>query len=95
MVVSNQVKSSRKDGVSQKPVFKTNRPYRVLEKDTPRSYWLQSLPFCESLGRPENKLKESVTRMEKIPSAMVLHNHVDGSETIFYTMLGPLVNNTM
>ena len=31
--------------------------------------------------------------MEKIPSIMVIHNHVDGTETIFDTIEGPLTNN--
>ena len=33
--------------------------------------------------------------MEKIPSTMVLHKHVDGAYTIFATMEGPLENNTL
>ena len=31
--------------------------------------------------------------MEKIPSPMVLHNHVNGAETRFSTMAGPLAKN--
>ena len=46
LVVRKQVKSSRKDGVSQKLVFRTDGPYIVLEKATPSSYWLKCLPFC-------------------------------------------------
>ena len=33
--------------------------------------------------------------MEKIPSTMVLHNHVDEAETIFATMTGPLENSPL
>ena len=76
VVVKNHVKSSRKDGVTQKLVFKTKGPYRVLEKAAPSSYWLQSFTFCEGLGRPGRKVKESAARMEKVPSTMVLHKHV-------------------
>ena len=46
LVVRKQVKSSRKDGVSQKLVFRTDGPYIVLEKAAPSSYWLQCFPFC-------------------------------------------------
>ena len=49
--------------------------------------------FCEGLGRPGGKKKESAPRTEKIPSNMVIHNHVDGEDTIFSTMLGTLVKN--
>ena len=58
LVVRKQVNSTIKDGKTQKLVFKTKGPYRVLEKATPSSYWLQSLPFCEGLGRPGRKVKE-------------------------------------
>ena len=46
VVVSMQVKSTRKNGVSRKLVFKTKGPYRVLEKATPSSYFLRRLNFC-------------------------------------------------
>ena len=35
VVVRKQIKSSRKDGVDEKLVFKTKGSYIVLEKDTP------------------------------------------------------------
>ena len=41
LVVRNQVNSIRKDGISQKLVFKTKVSYRVLEKAKSISYWLQ------------------------------------------------------
>ena len=52
VVLRGQVKKIRRDMITHKLVFKQKGPYRVLEKDTPISYWLQSLPFCEGLGRP-------------------------------------------
>ena len=57
VIVSKQVKSIIKDGVSPKQVFKTKGTYRVMEKDKPSSYWLLSFPFCEGLGRPGIKVK--------------------------------------
>ena len=33
--------------------------------------------------------------MEKLPSTMVIHKHVDGVDTIFTTMSGPLVNKPL
>ena len=44
---------------------------------------------------PEKKVKKSAAKMENIPSTMVLHKHVDVADTIFATMLGPLVNNPL
>ena len=38
-------------------------------------------------------MKSSAARMEKIPSTMVLHKNVDGADTRFSTMEGPLTNN--
>ena len=95
VVVRKQVKSSRKDGIPHKLLFKTKGPYIVPEKTTPISYWLQRLPFCEGLGRPGIKVKESAARMEKIPSTMVLHRNVDGVDTRFSTMAGTLANNPL
>ena len=40
-------------------------------------------------------MKEPVSRIEKIPSTMVLNRHAYGSDTIFTTMSGPLVNSPL
>ena len=40
-------------------------------------------------------MKESAARMEKILSAMVIHKHVDGEDTIFATIPGPFMNNPL
>ena len=39
------------------------------------------------------KVKESASRMENIPSTMVLHNHENGADIRFSTMAVPLANN--
>ena len=57
VVVRNRVKSSKKCGISKKLVLKKKGSYRVLEKATPISYWIQHLPFCEGLGRTGRKVK--------------------------------------
>ena len=57
VVVRKHAKSSRKDGISQKLLFKTKGTYRLLDKDTPIPYWIQRLDFCEGLGRPGIKVK--------------------------------------
>ena len=95
MVVRKQVNSSIKDGVDQKSVFKTKVPYIVLEKAKPNSYQFKRLHFCEGLGRPGIKVKESASSMEMIPSTMMLHKHIDGVGTRFATMAGPLVKNIL
>ena len=59
MVVSNQVNSSIKYGVSQKFVLKKKGPYRDLEKATPSSYWLQCLIFLGS--REARKKSEGIS----------------------------------
>ena len=90
MVVRKQVKSIKKYGIAHKLVFKTKGTYMVLKKATPISYWLQILPIVEGLVRPGRKMKESSARMEKIPSSMMPHKHVDGADTRFSTMTGIL-----
>ena len=54
VVVNKQMKSTGKDGLSQKLVFKTKGPYRVLDKATPGSYFLRYLTF---LGSSEARKK--------------------------------------
>ena len=56
MVIKKKVSSSRKDGVAYILVFKIKRPFRVLEKGEPISYWFRRLTFCEGLGRPGRKV---------------------------------------
>ena len=55
--VRKHVKSTRKDGIDHKLVFRTKDTYRVLEKDTMSSYWLQHFPFCDGIGRTGIKVK--------------------------------------
>ena len=95
VVVRKMVKTSINNGVSHKLLFKTKGPYIVLEKATSISYWLQSLPFGEVIGRPITKVTESADRMENIPFTMVIHKHVYGADTIFSTMVGPLANDNL
>ena len=94
VVVSKRVKSSRKYRIAQKLVFKTKEPYKVLDNATPSSYWHQRFTFCEGLGSPGRKVKESAARMESIKSTMVIHKNLDWADTIFSTMAGPLVGGT-
>ena len=95
MVVRKQVNSIIKYEVAQKLLFKTKGPYRVVEKATPSSYWLRYFPFYGGIGRPGIKVKESAARLEYIPSTMVLHKHLDGTDTVFFTMSAPLVKENL
>ena len=40
-------------------------------------------------------MKEHVESIEKIPPTMLLHKHMDGEDTIFDTIPGPLENNPL
>ena len=95
MLVRKHLKSSRKDRIYHILVFKTKGPHRVIEKAKPSSYWLQCLKFFEGIGRTGIKVKESSARMEKIPSTMVLHKHVDGADIRVFTIAGPLAKNPL
>ena len=86
VVVRKQVNLIVKYGVSHKLSLKTKKPYRVVEKATPISYWVDNFPSCEGPGGARINFKELVSRMEKIPSKMVTHKHAYGTDTIFSTM---------
>ena len=77
MVGRKQVNSSRKDGISHKLLFK------IKGKDILISYWFQSFHFFKGPGKPRIKVKETTARMDIITSTMMLHNHVDGTDTNF------------
>ena len=94
-VAMEQLKSSRKKGIAEQFKFKTKGPYIILKKAIPGSYCMQGLYFIEGIGSPGRKFKTPTTRMDNIPSIMVLHKHVDVSATIFATILVPLVNKPM
>ena len=66
-----------------------------LEPGTIVSYWIRHLNFCEGTGMTGIEVKESISRMDKIPSTMVLHKYVDGEDSIFAIMSGQLVNNSL
>ena len=55
LIVRENVKSNRKDKISEKLVFKTKEPYTVMKKATPSSYWLQHLPFFRFYGGLEER----------------------------------------
>ena len=93
--MKQQSKSSKKYRVAPKLVLRTKGPYRVLEKATPISYWIQSLPFCEGPGRPGRKLKGSATATKNIIFTMVIFKKLDRVDTGFTTMSVPLVKNPM
>ena len=83
------------DGVAHKLLFKSKLTYIVMYKAIPGSYWIQRLTLCEVLGRPRIKSKELTARMDKISPTMVIHNHVDGEDTIFVNIPGTLFNNPL
>ena len=47
------------------------------------------------MRRTGRKVNESADRLKHITSTMVIHKHVDGADTRFFTMVGPLVNDMM
>ncbi len=96
VLVRKRVQSSTKDGISAKLVFRARGPYRVLEQaDSPSSYIIQRIPFTRGLGRPGRRVKEKAARMERIPSVVVFPKLVDGADTRFASMNGPLVSNPL
>ena len=40
-------------------VFNIKGPYRVLEKETLTSYWIQRIPFYKGMRRPVTRIKET------------------------------------
>ena len=87
------MKSIRREGVAHKLILKSKGSYILPEKGTLGLQCLKSFPFCEGLKISREQMKESTSRIEKIPFTMVLHNHLVGAETRFYNIAGPMVTN--
>ena len=91
VIVTKQVKSNAREGVSAKLILKAWGPYRVLGKAdlSGSSYRVQRLPFCRGLGRAGVVTKENVALMKLIPSTLVLHRRTDGADSRLATMRTP------
>ena len=74
-------------------MFKTKGHYRILEKLTSTSYCIQNILFYEGLEMPGTSIKESASRLEIIPSNLLLHNnHVDHAVSPFFRLFSKIAS---
>jgi hypothetical protein len=96
VIVRKQTATTDADGVSNKLVFKTKGPYRVIEQATnDGSYWIHKVPFVLGAGRIGKRRKEMASRMEAIPDTLILHQQADGIDTRLAAIEGPMVSNPL
>ena len=88
-IVQVQQQSDQEKGPAKLRI-KARGPYRVLEKLSENTYWIQRLPFSQDAsGGPYKPYKESAARMTLLPSTLVIHMHVDGPDSRFATADNP------
>mmetsp|Transcript_42016 Transcript_42016/g.101246 ORF Transcript_42016/g.101246 Transcript_42016/m.101246 type:complete len:204 (-) Transcript_42016:185-796(-) len=88
VMVQKQVQSNASEGIPAKLVLKAKGPYRVIEKASEDSYYLQKIPGTSTMLRTKGSkpTKESAFRMHKIPSTIVIHKRVDTPDTRLASM---------
>lgn len=95
VMIRKEVQSSDAKGPA-KARIRARGPYRVLERASPGTYYVQKIPFTARTRRGRNKrLKESAARMERVPSTVVIHKTTDGMDTRLATIHRPLVTNPL
>ena len=84
VVVRRQIQSSAATGRPAKLRIRARGPYRVLEKAGKNSYWIQKIPVVQELTRHRRsglRQKQAASRLERIPSSVVVHKRMDSMDT--------------
>jgi hypothetical protein len=96
IVIVKKQKKSVAGELSAKLVFKAKGPYRILEKEAEgNGYKIQLIPFNKGDRRPGRIQKESATRMEKLPSTVIISKKADGVDTRLAQMESKHVMNPL
>jgi hypothetical protein len=90
VLVRRQIKSVQDEGIVGKLKFKAKGPFRVIGAADENSYLIQKIPATEGDGVPGKVRKEAAMRLERIPSRLVLHKRIDGTDVRLASMTGPL-----
>ena len=95
VIIRKQVQSDSSLGRPAKQTFKWKGIYKVMRKDGEKSYIVQKQPTVQGKGKPGRLLKYSAAVMEKIPSSMVVHKHLDTTDTRLLSLDHPLASNPL
>ena len=78
-------------------MLKQKGPYHVLgpSADSSNSYIVHRLPFCQGLGRPGVITEEHASRMELLPSTLILHRRTDGFDTRIAEIRAPFAQSPL
>ena len=95
VIIRKQVQSDSALGRPAKQTFKWKGIYRVLRKEGEKSYLVQKQPTLQNRSKAGKIIKYSAAVMEKIPSSLVVHKHLDTTDTRLSAMEHPLVKNPL
>lgn len=95
VIIRKQVQSQAAEQAPAKQKLRWKGIYKVLAKEGEKSYLVQKQPTIQGQGVAGRILKYSAAVMERIPSSVVVHKHLDTTDTRLTTMDQPLVSNPL
>ena len=94
VIVRKQVNS--KEGQPAKLTLRAKGPYRVLRPAGKNTYFIQKIPWVQSLTkRPGKEQKELAWRLTKIPSTVVVHKRVHTADNKMVEKLSGWANSPL
>jgi hypothetical protein len=95
VIIRKQVQSDATIGRPAKQTFKWKGIYKVLQQEGEKSYLVQKQPTIQGRTRPGRILKYAASVMERIPSSVIIHKHLDTTDTRLSALDQPLVKNPL
>jgi hypothetical protein len=95
VIIRKQVQSDGERGIPAKQKFRWKGIYRIMEKESDKSYWVQKLPTLQGKGRLGTLQKYAASQMERIPSSLIVNKYLDTSDTRLSALGQELVPNPL
>lgn len=95
VIIRKQVQSDGERGIPAKQKFRWKGIYRVVNKESDKSYLVQKLPTVQGKGRPGTLQKYAASLMERIPSSLIVNKYIDTSDTRLSALDQELVRNPL
>jgi hypothetical protein len=95
VIIRKQVQSDGERGIPAKQKFRWKGIYRIMDKESDKSYWVQKLPTLQGKGKPGTLQKYAASQMERIPSSLIVNKYLDTSDTRLSALGQELVPNPL
>jgi hypothetical protein len=95
VIIRKQVQSDGERGIPAKQKFRWKGIYRVMKKESDKSYWVQKLPTTQGKGKPGTLQKYAASLMERIPSSLIVNKYLDTADTRLSALGQELISNPL